>query len=262
MNDPNKNTSNKFLDKVLVTDFAQLALDIYDDPTDSKSRHQDFNQLWVRRRTWSDNDLDYMKGQEFKAGLYVHTATKTGVLSIRGSLKFHNFIEDGLFAFNKDSPIFHGIRTFFNLLNRNNDWLSLKKRYVCGHSLGGILAKYVINTSKCDTITFNAPGVIEYLDHNHCTAANVSGKTVVTYIAKADAIGNFHRDKYHDIGEHKLVDVLNGKQIPEKDTNSVSKLIDDADLDAVTHFHSPIFYHGMVKMYEALKTSEYKDERF
>ena len=263
MNNPNKSTSNKFLDKVLVTDFAQLALDIYDDPNDNKIKLNEFNSLWVRKRTWTDTDLDYMNGTKFKAGLYIHTVTNIGIISVRGTANnITNFEEDGDYAFNKDSKIFHGIRTFFNLLKKNNDWLNLKKQYVCGHSLGGILAKYVINTSKCDTITFNSPGVKEYLKRNNCAAENMSGKEVVTYYANGDAIGNFHRDKDHDIGEHNPVNVLDGPIIPNNHINSIAQLTSDDAIEDTFEKHKPMYYHGMIKMYEALKNSEYKDSRF
>ena len=191
-----------YFDKVPVSDIAQLCVDVYDDPSDNILRTFKFNDLWVRVKTWTDKELEYMKDQDFKACLYTNKHYNSVILAIRGTvLKKGNILEDIDFSLDKDSKIFKSITLFFKLLNTTEkSWINAENKYVCGHSLGGILAKYSANIHKSTTVTFNSPGVLEYLKLRGQPTQIMSGKRVVTYYAYKDVIGNFHRTK--DLGEH------------------------------------------------------------
>lgn len=115
-------------------------------------------------------------------------------------------------------------------------------------------------------IAFNSPGVKEYLINRHLPS-HYFGKDrdrndpqqIVTYCAKGDPIGNLRHD--NDLGPYKFVDVLGGKQIPEKDDRLNNETFLKYTIKNKNEYVFLTKFHGMSDMYHALKESEYRHDR-
>ncbi len=237
-----------FFDRSLVVEFAQLALDVYNNPNDNKLRETEFNQFWKRIGEWPRPDdvarttrvistvnprepgltshqhvikTDYDCHTGFYAALYENFSTKVGVIVIRGTdpAVFLDLVADYNYVMNKVVTQYEEAIGFTHMIRNHYALSGMKKIYVCGHSLGGIVAKMIAPLTGFDTIAFNSPGVMEYLVKrhlpSHCLKARkvpykdaFDEQKIITYCAKGDPIGNLRHD--NDLGPYKFVDVLGG----------------------------------------------------
>ena len=223
-----------YLDRPLVVELAQLALDAYNSPTEDNLRQNEFNQIWAKVDEWPRKDdftrtvgvgktTDYDQYTGFYASFYENIATGVGVIAIRGTDSTLDDIVDIEYVSNKAFAQYEEAISFFHTVKNHYLFSGIQKIYVCGHSLGGILAKMVAPITGYDTIAFNSPGVREYLDLRHLPT-HYSGikatpykdafdrQQIITYCARADTIGNLRHD--NDLGSYKFVDVKGGQQIP------------------------------------------------
>jgi len=238
-----------------VLDFAQLAIAAYgkDDPI---LNERDFHSNWVKVDCYPRPDdgifnfkvIDYDIHNGFSAAFYIHSITGCGVIAIRGTNPkiLDDLLNDAAFSFNLAMSQYDDAILFCNIIKTSPYWKNLTKIYICGHSLGGILAKMISPFSHLDTIAFNSPGVVnELTKQSKSTRLNFTQK-IVTYIAQADLIGNF--EHLHDFGAFKMVNVLNGKPLNPAETSSIISV--DSLLTMVKH---GMEYHLMTNMYNALK---------
>lgn len=282
------------LDRPLVTEFAQLALDVYEDKGDNNLRETEFNPLWrkidqwPREGDWTRNTrtistinprqdvglnshqhtikTDYDQNTGFYSAFYENFMTKVCVIAIRGTDSFLDVIADYDYVMNKVTKQYEEAKEFVFLMRDYYLESGPKKIYVCGHSLGGIVAKMIAPLTGFDTIAFNSPGVREYLQHRHLPSHYFGNdrdrndpQQIITYCAKADPIGNLRHD--NDIGHYRFVDVKGGEQIPENDDRlKSSEFIKDSFYDSKNLFLLTK-YHKMIDMYEALKNSECQYDR-
>jgi len=259
---------------------AQLAMDVYNgsdviELRDLPASQGGFNKLWNKIASFPLQDADPKTG--FYAAYYLNTATRNTVMAIRGTDSIIDGIVDMFYADNSDTfsllglkpsglidravlesvnlfirskldPVFQQVRqakSFFSYISKDNYWKKAPRTYICGHSLGGIVAKIIAPQLKCDTIAFNSPGVGEYLDHQNlsrCTA----GINVRTYLAEGDPIGNLRRD--NDVGDHKFVQVKDGQHILEEH----DRMADREYFKAVARARL-LNYHPIKYMYHTLK---------
>lgn len=272
-----------FSEKIPVIHFAQLALDCYNDPGDDDLRNN-FNKLWVRVDEWprkssfhhsylnvgpggtthgtmNDNyEADPKTG--FYASLYKNILNGVGVIAIRGTSSVLDDITDGEYVFDKVTDQYSEALEFVARVKRNQRFKDLKRFYVCGHSLGGIIGKMIAPRTELSTIAFNSPGVREYLIKRNLPSFlkhPFLEQKVVTYCANGDPIGNLRHD--NDVGSYKFVDVLGGEKIPD-DHDRLNDLtfIKDVIFDKGVHFKF-LKYHGMGDMYKAIKRSQFKNDK-
>ena len=270
----------RFEDKTKVTDFAQLALDCYNDPKDDDVRNNEFNKLWRKVDQWPRTDdyklttdvngsVDYDMYTGFYAAFYVNTATGVGAIAIRGTSNTTNltdYLADADYVFDKAVEQYDEALKFVKLIQNAFQWSALKKKYVCGHSLGGILAKMIAPRTGLDTIAFNSPGVVQYLKHRNLpytksnfndSSSSISRKqTIITYCANGCPIGNLRHD--NDVGSYKWVSVKGEERIPDQHDRIYDKVFINAAIDAGITLTK---YHKMGDLYKVLKTSEYKNDR-
>ena len=170
---------------------------------------------------------------------------------------------------------------------------NVKKLYVCGHSLGGIVAKMIAPRTGLNTVAFNSPGVVQFLKAknlpyfrapiSNAMCAVPMSQTVITYCANGDPIGNLRHD--NDVGVYKWLPVLGEKKIPDNEDridgkNLVKGLLDmsngifdandaefDKGLSEIPGYEKAVVearllnFHYMKLIYEALKKSDYKNDR-
>ena len=274
----------KYEDKIPIIYFAQMALDCYNDPKDDDVRDNEFNRLWRKVDQWPRADdyklttdvngsVDYDMYTGFYAAFYVNTATGVGIIAIRGTSDTTNFTDywaDVNYTFDKAIEQYDEALEFVKMIKNSFQWSALKMKYVCGHSLGGIIAKMIAPRTGLNTIAFNSPGVKQYLKEKKPQFAikTFSGQRIITYCAKGDTIGNFRSD--NDFEPYKFVDVLGGAKIPDKDSrlSRLPELIIDSFIEEKSEnkkhkFRTPMTYHSMIKLYEALKKKDsiYRNDR-
>ena len=279
----------RFEDKTKVTNFAQLALDCYNDPKDDDVRNNEFNRLWRKVDQWPRKDdyklttdvngsVDYDMYTGFYAAFYVNTATGVGAIAIRGTsmtTNFTDYIADGDYVFDKVVDQYDEALKFVKLIQNSFQWSALKKKYVCGHSLGGILAKMIAPRTGLDTIAFNSPGVVQYLKKrklpyirapfSDARCSIPQRQTIITYCANGCPIGNLRHD--NDVGPYKWLPVLGEKRIPDQD-DRIKNVVGNDALAALfpsefvkTALSNLLDYHKMGDMYAALKKSNYSNDR-
>ena len=96
---------------VKASELAQLALDVYNDPDDNDLRKNSFNKCWIKMDSWpkslglsmnsisraqkappnGKNDQDRFSG--FFSQYYLNNITGVGVIAIRGTDSFLDFLE-------------------------------------------------------------------------------------------------------------------------------------------------------------------------
>ena len=112
--------------QVPVTNFAQLALDIYDDPDADNLRTHEFNKDWVKIHTWTSPN-------QFHASFYKNILTNIGVLAIRGTVTSIKGTIDADKEYakaefsSKDMPQFKDTITYFNFLKNFHYWKETKE---------------------------------------------------------------------------------------------------------------------------------------
>lgn len=265
----------KLLIRPWVTEFAQLSLDVYNDPKNDSLRRDSFSKLWVRIQEWprkeertvtisnpriaprtvlSDHDYDEASG--FYAALYKHILTGIGVLAIRGTdaSVLPDIVADYDYIMNKVTAQYEQVMRFWFSIRHFTGLRKINKLYVTGHSLGGIIAKMISPITGCDTIAFNSPGVREYLQRRELpTYKRTIEQKIITYCARADPIGNLRHD--NDLGKYMWVDVKGGEKIPDSEDRLNSwEFLRDCKVGTE--------YHGMADMFKALKSGEYRNGRF
>ncbi len=292
-----------YFSKVSVLDFARLALDVYHDPKDRELLRKEFNPLWQKIDEWprkavfqhsflnvgpggtthgkmnGSRETDPKTG--FYASFYRNMATDVGVLVIRGTDSIMDGIEDYHYATNLHVDQYAQASTFWHIIKDYYLITDAKKLYICGHSLGGIIAKMIAPITGADTIAFNSSGVTEYLKNNHLQCQRASyDQVVVTYCANGDPVGNLNH--VGDISEYRFLSVLGEEKMsdlfdkiePNQIENSIQKMkqglynhskkeiieaynsLPEYDQLAITN---KMKYHSMNIMYKALKDSIYKN---
>ncbi len=88
---------------------------------------------------------------------------------------------------------------FYKLIKKSNLYISKPIKYVCGHSLGGIISKMIAPLTKVDVCAFNSPGVIEFLEHLNWPIDILENQKIVTYVANRDEVGELK--SYAELGE-------------------------------------------------------------
>jgi hypothetical protein len=220
-------------DKPTVLDFAQLALDVYNDPHDDNLRdtklNKSWNNNWIKVDTWprqndyalrgsyarslhdkikflnslkskmnindqefqKEYDIELLKREEIKhdyddktglyAAFYVNKITAVGVVALRGTAAPYSLTlgADTNYVFNSPLKQYEEAKEFVNLIKKT---AGSPKIYVCGHSLGGILAKMIAPVSGLNTIAFNSPGVKEFLS-SHKSYIDIWHKIVLSVTA-------------------------------------------------------------------------------
>ena len=291
----------RFEDKVKVIDFAQMAMDCYNSSKDDEFR-KGFNELWRKvdqypKNSWgmardigkpSTADEDQKTG--FYSNFYINTSTNVGVMAIRGTDSLVDQIVDVTYVLDKSIEQYDQALSYFGYLQKR--FSNVKKFYVCGHSLGGIVSKMIFPKTKVNTIAFNSPGVVEYLNkmHKPCTKSASSDAMcmpildpmALTFCANGCPIGNLRHD--NDVGPYKWLPVQGEARIPDSVdriggtdfTNSVIDIIDgeihgdkhliDQGLNEMPEFVKVAFenklkYHSMRDMYTSLINSNYKNDR-
>ena len=291
-----------YIDKVSVIDFAQLALDCYNSSDDNDIRTKEFKKLWYRVDQWpriddwklhdvSGSDADAKTG--FYAAFYLNNVTSTGVIAIRGTASLLDGIADINYVLDKLTKQYDEALTFVKMIQTSFIWSGVKNKYVCGHSLGGIVAKMIAPRTGLNTVAFNSPGVVEYLKKRHLPWFKVSNsdamcsiptkQTIITYCANGCPIGNLRHD--NDVGPYKWLPVLGEARIPDNldriDGKNLKKaLLDiyvagadfapgavDKGISELPGFDKAAIdtkltqYHSMRDMYVAIKQSKYKNDR-
>ena len=194
-----------------IIDFAQLSLDIYDDPeyADLKSG---YSTNWSRV-CFKSNPIS-----GFFAALYMNKSTNIGVISIRGTSNTPDKIADIKFVVYRGvQEQYAEIKDYINFLKNSVIYKNINIKYCCGHSLGGILAKAIAPVSELDTIAFNSSGVKAFLIQNNLKSNVKTDQTIITYTANGDLVGNFRTyedttksykfDVSEDFGKHIYVPV-------------------------------------------------------
>ena len=284
----------QFKDKTPVTHFAQLALDCYNSPKDDEYRKQ-FNRSWVKVDEWPRKTDPYYdpkqlgadKDTGFYGAFYKNTTTNVGAIAIRGTSSVLDYLVDGEYVF--DIPVKQYEEALNFVAKVKALYPNVKKLYVCGHSLGGIIAKMIAPRIGLNTIAFNSPGVVQFLKkrnlpwvraYNSDAMCSIPAKqTIITYCANGCPIGNLRHD--NDVGVYKWLPVLGEKRIPDssdrinftKLAGSIMELnMDPIDaIDNIPDFVKHTFineqgivllkYHSMVEMYVSLKSGLYQNDR-
>ena len=115
-----------YIDKPLVSDFAQLALDVYNDFGDNDLRQNEFNKSWIKIDQWprkndyvlNHQEVDYDINTGFYAAFYINQVTGVAVLSIRGTVfsETGDVANDGNFLLNSGLSQFPEAKQLFFLL--------------------------------------------------------------------------------------------------------------------------------------------------
>ena len=227
--------------QVPVTDFAQLALDVYEDP-DANDVRPGFNKAWAKLNSWTSMN-------QFHATFYKNMMTNVGVLAIRGTVPAINktVIQDldyfTALAESKDIPQYHDALSFYNFIENYPDWKNIKEKYVCGHSLGGMLAKAIAPITGFNTIAFNSPSITNFLLNNHYPVALKDPKhqKQLTYAAKNDFIGNLLSQ--WDLGKYVILE-------------------HPKELDTPENNKEHLFWHSMKRLYTTLKNGIHRNDKF
>ena len=225
--------------QVPVLEFAQLALDVYDDP-DANDVRPGFNKAWAKLNTWTSMN-------QFHATFYKNMVTNVGVLSIRGTVTsiFPTLIADSQYGIgefdSKNMSQFTDAIKFYIFLQTYPLWKETKEKYVTGHSLGGMLSKALAPITGLNTIAFNSPGMNKFLKENNFSSNLVLNQKQITYSATYDTVGNLLN--LYDNGKYILVDT------PKENDTKLNEL-------NLMHFH------GMKLMYNSIKNGPNKNDYF
>jgi len=189
----------------------------------------------------------------FKAAIYVNRLHRCSVLAIRGTVlsEVETFFADVGFATNTSfviRPMYEQALRFYREVGMSNNKILRENPIVActGHSLGGIIAKMIAPVTGLSTYTFNSPGVKPYLRNNKLQMGILANQEIVTFYAKGDWIGNFHREM--DFGTHIPLSVLGSKDIKYKDIPSY--MPGEGGLTYV--FEKFMTYHAMVDIFNHL----------
>lgn len=153
-------------------------MDVYNDPAEDDIRKNYFNANWIagptnNHRGQKKYDRAAMSYSEYpsyscpETGLYArvynHKYANYSVLAIRGTEgKFNDFATDAGYMLNyTELQQYEDAREFYYEMLK---YLKKHKpiQYVCGHSLGGILAKMIAPNTQVTTCAFNSPGVLDF----------------------------------------------------------------------------------------------------
>ena len=110
-------------------------------------------------------DCDEKNG--FYAAFYKNFTTGIGVLVIRGTDSLHDGLADAEYVMNVATSQYKEAKTFWHIMKDHYLFSDVKKMYLCGHSLGGIVAKMIAPMTGLDTIAFNSRDVKVYLINRH-----------------------------------------------------------------------------------------------
>lgn len=211
------------------------------------------------------------------ARVYNHKYANYSVLAIRGTEgKFNDFATDAGYMLNytelqqyKDArEFFYEIRDYLE----DNDKPQIK--YVCGHSLGGILAKMIAPNTKVTTCAFNSPGVLDFLlsveVKKNKKAVNKDDIIInlrpkqddVTFIDNKDMVGetNHHTDLGSRIylatrpsNPHSVNEYKNSKELEHilKDKNPLTS--------KYPRFDDPFTVHSMVDLFKYFYINGYEN---
>lgn len=261
----------KFSDPSIL-EFAQLALDVYDDPKDDPYRSK-FSKLWLKKETFIaektgisekiyekihksrqsqiskkikdvinlENVIKirdalwgflipmeyfeiykmYVSGKMLdildknimieKTGLFARVYHKIGtsysVLAIRGTEgTLNDLSEDSYFMTNSilgtninlDQVAY--LVNFIHEIMQKKEYSNRPIKFLCGHSLGGIIAKLVATITGLHTCAFNSPGVLKWLQMKGWNVPTNSSSTIIkTYVVNHDEVGETFAN--FDIGE-------------------------------------------------------------
>lgn len=226
--------------KVPVVEFAQLSLDVYESKQDNDLRASGFNKDWVKIHSWTSPN-------QFHASFYKNHLTNVGVMAIRGTSTMPEALADGAFGVGLFGPKnmiqIKDAFEYFSFLEGNIFWRGTKGKYVCGHSLGGMLAKAIAPITTLNTIAFNSPGMNKFLIDNHykVTFDNPSTQKQITYSATKDIIGNI--TNIYDNGTYVLINSFEEKDVKQSTFNVLP-------------------YHGIRLLYENIRDGEHKNDYF
>ncbi len=276
-----------------VLDLAQLALDVYNDPAEDDIRKKYFNANWIagptnNHRGQKKFDRTAMANNEYpsyscpKTGLYAriyyNKHSNYSVLAIRGTEgKYNDFATDAGYMLNyTELQQYEDAKEFFYEMKK---YLQKTKpmRYVCGHSLGGILAKMIAPNTHLPTCAFNSPGVLDFLlsvqakkmeseklpFNKDDIVINLGPKqVVVTFIANKDMIGETNHQM--DLGSrfylatrpsnsHSINEYKNSKELEHilKDKNSLTS--------KYPRFDDPFTVHSMVDFFKYFYINGYEN---
>ena len=218
-----------------LLDLALLSKKVYGGFKDSDIPEGLVNpsKLWVPIPETSYNaSLLQDTGHErngFYACVYENFATNERVLAIKGTLASLSHPSDILSDLNYGitdilnnrfdmaeykelnkymfylSSIFGG--SYYNEQNKENDYFNIK--YVCGHSLGGIMAKMIACQLNLDGVAFNSPSVKNVIKQYNILA---DYKSIRTVYCKNDPVTNLDCDL---LGEKYILDA--GYSIDDKE---------------------------------------------
>ena len=198
-----------------------------------------------------DKSYDYDPYTGFYSQIYVNNITGIGVISIRGTDNSISGLEDAKYFTNISLPQYKRACDFWRYLKNGFIYSKIDLHYVCGHSLGGILAKLIAPVTGLKTVAFNSPGVKEFLtSQNPRLPSNVYPNQVVNFCASSDPIGMFRSD--NDLGKYTKLDIKNYsekiKPLSQEETRVKSlSYLSKAFIENQTDFHS------MRKMYEYIR---------
>ncbi|WP_222435711.1 hypothetical protein [Fluviispira vulneris] len=136
---------------------------------------------------------------------------------------------------------------FFKASKRSFLYEKIPIKYVCGHSLGGIIAKIIAPQTGCHTCAFNSPGVLEYMHARKWSVHIKNDQVIRTYVANRDEVGEMKY--YAELGErvylattdkNKESEVANKKleDITEENSQTYAALVNGFKTGGVMPFHS------------------------
>ncbi len=148
-------------------------------------------------------DIEYEEIKNIKdssvSGLFVciYTNFKLGisVMAIRGTepdnygdlyddIKFMTYT-GGQLQQSKDAL------SFYNSIKKSKTYEKEPINFICGHSLGGIIAKVIGPRTDCHVCAFNSPGVLDYLYDKKLPIEIKNNQIIKTYVANMDVVGEF-----------------------------------------------------------------------
>ncbi|WP_158999837.1 hypothetical protein [Pigmentibacter ruber] len=205
-----------------ILELAQLALDVYCDPKENDIRKKYFNDNWeagpsndhrgkpefdIATKPYNTYPTESCPKTGLYARVYIHKRLNYGVLAIRGTEKETNdFAADSDWLLNNESQQLNDLIEFHAKAKKHFFEIKKPLKYVCGHSLGGILGKSLAPISKLPTCAFNSPGVLDFVLANARRKGNKnitmeefeagmkSNQVIVTFVANRDMVGERKND--------------------------------------------------------------------
>ncbi len=279
-----------------ILELAQLALDVYNDPAEDEIRKKFFNKNWragptnnhrnkpkFDRLTMCDNGYPSYSCPVtgLYARIYYHRKANYCVLVIRGTemSSLNDLVTDAGYMFN-DTKLqqYEDVKDFYHEMKKylkDNDKPEIK--YVCGHSLGGILAKMIAPITHLPTCAFNSPGVLDFLisveakkfekekipfKKNEILINLAPQQVIVTFIANKDMIGE---TKHHtDLGSriYLATTLSNPHSVNEyKNSKELENILNDRFSNSSKYplLDDPFTVHTMVDLFKYLYVNDYEN---